>query len=250
MKSRMIYFVALDDTDNKDSRGTGFKSRELGKLIHEKKLGNVESISRHQLFVHEKIAYTSQNSSACLIIKSDKYEELRDLCENYLIDVAEIGSDAGLCIAREDQINEIILDWGIRAKKEILFKEDAYNIAQDAGIFLRGYTGEKIGVIGSLAAIGLRKAGNDGRNIWLKGYELRDLKGAYQIKELKRIINIQAVLTKAGEPVNEEDYMDVGEWLRPPIVNGLNTAIVEQNKNGEDYEWKCVSKDYIKSISD
>jgi hypothetical protein len=246
----MIYFVALDDTDNKDSRGTGFKSRELGKLIHEKNLGSVESISRHQLFVHEKIAYTSQNSSACLVVISEKYEELRDLCEDYLIEVAEIGSDAGLCIATEDQINDKILDWGNRAKKEILFKEDAYKIAQEAGIFLRGYTGEKIGVIGSLAAIGLRKGGNDGRNIWLKGHELRDLKGVYQIKELKRIINIQAVVTKDGIHVNENEHVEVGEWLRPAIKNNLNTVIVEQNKNGEDYEWKCVSKDYIKSISD
>ncbi|PLX22090.1 MAG: ABC transporter substrate-binding protein, partial [Marinilabiliales bacterium] len=55
----MICFVGLDDTDNKDSRGTGFKSRQLGKLIVEKNLGEVESISRHQLFVHEKIAFTS-----------------------------------------------------------------------------------------------------------------------------------------------------------------------------------------------
>ena len=79
----MIFFVALDDTDNKDSRGTGFKSRELGKLIHKKILGEVESISRHQLFVHDKIA-------------------------------------------------------------------------ENANVFLKGYTGEKIGVIGALAAIGLR----------------------------------------------------------------------------------------------
>jgi len=250
MRSRMIYFVALDDTDNKDSRGTGFKSRELGKLIHEKNLGEVESISRHQLFVHEKIAYTSQNSSACLIVKSESYEELKDLCEQYLIEVAEIGSDAGLCIATENQINEQILTWGNRAKKEILEKSEAYKIAEEAGIFLKGYTGEKIGVIGSLAAIGLRKGGNDGRNIWLKGHELRDLKGAYQIKELKRIINIEAVITKDGTSVDENERLEVGEWLRPPVINSLNTVIVEQNKNGEDYEWKCVSKDYIKSISD
>lgn len=246
----MIYFIALDDTDNKESRGTGFKSRELGKLIHERKLGEVKSISRHQLFVHEKIAYTSQNSSACLVVDSDKYEELRDVCENYLIEVAEIGSDAGLCIAHENQINQRILDWGIRAKKEVLQKSEAYEIAEEAGIFLKGYTGEKIGVIGSLAGIGLRKGGNDGRNIWLQGHELRDLQGVYQVGELKNIINIQAVITKDGVSVSENERMHVGEWLRPPIINGLNTAIVEQNKNGEDYEWKCVAKDYIKSISD
>lgn len=246
----MIYFVGLDDTDNKDSRGTGYKSRQLGKLIVEKKIGEVESISRHQLFVHEKIAYTSQNSSACLIVKTEKYDELQIFCTKYLIEAAEIGSDAGLCIARENQINEEILDWGKRAKKEILFKKEAYSLAKETGIFLEGYTGDKIGVIGSLAAIGLRKAGNDGRNIWLKGTELRDLKGAYKVSELKEIINIQTVITKEGGLVNDNDRIEVGEWLRPPIKNNKNTIIVEQSINNKNYEWKSVSKDYIKSISD
>jgi hypothetical protein len=237
----MIYFIALDDTDNKDSRGTGFKSRELGKLIVDKKLGVVESISRHQLFVHEKIAYTSQNSSACLIVDTNTPDELRDLCKAYLIDVAEIGSDAGLCFAHIDQINEKILDWGKRAKKEILYKEDAFKLAEESGIFLEAYTGERIGVIGALAAVGLRRAGNDGRNIWLSGHELRDL---------KKIINIQAIISKDGGEINDEDRIEVGEWLRPPIKNNKNTIIVEQSKNDKSYEWKSVSKDYIKSISD
>lgn len=246
----MIYFIALDDTDNKESRGTGFKSRQLGKLIQEKNLGVVESISRHQLYVHDKIAYTSQNSSACLIVKSEKINDLSKLCEEYLIDVAEIGSDAGLCIASEDQINDEILTWGTRAKKEVLQKQDAYDIAERAEIFLKGYTGEKIGVIGSLAAIGLRKAGEDGRNIWLKGHELRDLSGVYKIEELKNIINIQSVITKEGVEIDQNDRIEVGEWLRPPVINGKNTVIVEKPENSKDYEWKCVSKEYIKSVSD
>jgi hypothetical protein len=245
----MIYFVGLDDTDNKDSRGTGYKSRQLGKLITEKGFGEVQSISRHQLFVNDKIAYTSQNSSACLIVDSEKGDELKDLCEAYLIDVAEIGSDAGLCFARIDQINDEILSWGKRAKKEVLLKEEAHKIAERAGIFLKGYTGEKIGVIGSLAGVGLRKGGNDGRNIWLSGHELRDLKGVYNIGELKQIINIESVITKDGVEVSNKESLEVGEWLRPPIKNNKNTVIVEQSKNA-DYEWKCVTKDYIKSISD
>ncbi len=246
----MIYFVGLDDTDNKESRGTGYKSRQLGKLITEEGLGEVQSISRHQLYVHDKIAYTSQNSSACLIVESEKGDVLKDLCEQYLIDVAELGSDAGLCFARMDQIDETVLDWGRRAKKEVLQKEDAHKIAEETGIFLKGYTGEKIGVIGSLAGVGLRKGGEDGRNIWLKGHELRDLHGVYRIGELKEIINIESVITKEGIEVNDNDRIEVGEWLRPPIKNNRNTVIVEQSKNVEDYEWKCVSKDYIKSISD
>lgn len=246
----MICFIGLDDTDNKESRGTGFKSRQLGKLIEEKSLGEVQSISRHQLYVHEKIAYTSQNSSACLIVDTNQSEELKSLCIEYIQDVAEDGSDAGLCFAVENQINKDIINWGNRAKKEVLLKEDAYKSAHEADIFLEGYTGTRIGVIGSLAAVGLRKGGNDGRNIWLKGKELRDLEGVYQANELKKIVNIQIIKTTDGELVRDEDRIEVGNWLRPPIQNNENTVIVEQSKNGENYEWKCASKEYIKSISD
>ncbi len=96
----------------------------------------------------------------------------------------------------------------------------------------------------------MRKGGNDGRNIWLKGKELRELEGVYETKELKEIINIQAVKSVDGDIINESDRIEIGNWLRPVIKNNENTVIVEQSKNSEDYEWKLVSKDYIKSISD
>ncbi|MEE4196794.1 MAG: hypothetical protein V2I54_04055 [Bacteroidales bacterium] len=246
----MIWYIGLDDTDNKNSRGTGFKSRQLGKLIVEQEIGEVLSISRHQLFVNDQIAYTSQNSSACLLVKSGYGDVLKDLCIQFIREVAEPGSDAGLCIAREESVDERIEAWGRRAKEEVLRKENAYQLAKETGIFLKGYTGTKIGVIGSLAAVGLRKSGNDGRNIWLKGKELRDLQGVYTVKELKRIINIQVVKSVQGKVLRGSDRIDVGDWLRPVIQNNKNTVIVESIKNQNNYEWKAVSKDFIKSISD
>lgn len=246
----MIWLIGLDDTDNKNSRGTGFKSRQLGKKIDMLQIGEVLSISRHQLFVNEQIAYTSQNSSACLMVKSDQYKDLKDLCVKYINEVAEPGSDAGLCIAQEDQVNVKILDWGKRAKKEVLQKENAYQLAKETGMFLEGYTGTKIGVIGALAAVGLRKGGNDGRNIWLKGKELRALEGVFTVKELKELINIQSIKSVEGRLIDERDRIEVGNWLRPVIQNNKNSVIVEQSKKNENYEWEAVSKDYIKSISD
>jgi len=245
----MIWLIGIDDTDNKNSRGTGFKSRQLGKDIIDHEIGEVLSISRHQLFVNDQIAYTSQNSSACLMVKSTNYNGLKAFCIKYLKNVAETGSDAGLCIARDDQVNERIITWGKRAKKEVLLKQAAYDLATQSGIFLEGYTGTKIGVIGALAAVGLRKYGNDGRNIWLKGKELRDLQGVYRAKELKRLINIHVIKSVSGKTISENERIEVGNWLRPVIQNNNNTIIVEQC-NHENYEWKAVSKDYIKSISD
>jgi len=245
----MRFFVAIDDTDNLESRGTGFRAREMGKLIVEQGIGDVESISRHQLYVHKNIPYTSHNSSACLIVNSDKYEALQKLCSEYLIREAADGSDAGLCIAREDLVCEKIIDWGNRAKIEILNKESAHKLANEKSIFLEGYTGTKIGVIGSLAAVGLRKAGNDGRSIWVKGKELREISGIFSGSELKNISHIQVIKSVDDKLINDNERIDVGNWLRPVIQNKKITVIVEKTKNNENHEWQHVSKEFIKNIS-
>ena len=89
----MRILIGIDDTDNKDSRGTGFLSRQLAKRIQEQDLGKVKGISRHQLYVHPDIAYTSQNSSACLDVYSEKKEELEFFCAQFLKESAAVGDD-------------------------------------------------------------------------------------------------------------------------------------------------------------
>ena len=115
---------------------------------------------------------------------------------------------------------------------------------------MEGYTGTKIGVIGSLAAVGLRKGGNDGRNIWLKGTELRDLSGVYTASKLKELINIQVIKSVDEKLIEDHERVEVGNWLRPVIQDNRITVIVEKNLTNENYDWKLISKDYIKSISD
>ena len=60
--------VGIDDTDNLESRGTGFRAREFGRQLMEEGLASVRGISRHQLYVHPDIPYTSHNSALCLDI--------------------------------------------------------------------------------------------------------------------------------------------------------------------------------------
>ena len=159
----MKVLIGIDDTDNFESRGTGFHARQLGRLIEEQNYGKVWGITRHQLFVHKEIPYTSHNSSACLKVEIQNFDLIIELCRNFLIKISASGSDAGLCIASIENINKDIIDWGLQAKKQILKKEDAHLLAEKNCIYLEGLTGEKIGVIGSLAAVGLHYYGNDGR---------------------------------------------------------------------------------------
>src|SRR5210317_1873224 len=180
--------IGIDDTDNADSRGTGFHSRQLAHQLELNAAAQVKGITRHQLFVSPAIRYTSQNSSACILVKSNNHQLIKGICEQYLLEHSAPGSDAGLCMALPKNMNESIVDWGRRAKCEVLDMKDAMILADKSSIFLQGYTGTHEGIIGALAATGLRYGGHDGRFIWRKGKkELRDLQpGIFTTEDLIR----------------------------------------------------------------
>src|SRR5579862_4656368 len=162
------YYVAIDDTDNASddgrNQGTGSKSRALARELVDLVDGRHEGITRHQLFVDPAIPYTSHNSSACIVLSADASpaEVIPGLVEAgtvYMREIASIGSDVGLCVAEESQVVGEIVEWGRRAKREVLTMDEAYAVAERAGVELHGLTGEKTGVIGSLAGVGLRRSG-------------------------------------------------------------------------------------------
>lgn len=245
-----MILIGIDDTDNKESRGTGFLSRQLGKLIEANSLGSVKGITRHQLYVHEDIPFTSRNSSACLAIDSENMNPLHSLCRDYLVRNSADGSDAGLAIAMYKTIPDEIIDFGLRAKREILTRSRTKELAEKHNIILEGLTGTQDGIIGSLAAVGLRKYGNDGRFIWLQGKDLRDLSGICTVEKALEDTGIDSVVDMQGNIIGANEKINVGNWVRPVIRNNKVLLIAEKISNHYEYGWKIASKDYIKSISD
>lgn len=242
--------IGIDDTDNLESRGTGYRARQLGRSIEAGHLGILLGITRHQLLFDRRIPYTSHNSSACLEILTDDLAGLTLLARDFLIRESADGSDAGLAIASFDEVDDELIQWGLRAKKEILTQDEALDIAKRRNLFLEGLTGKKDGIIGSLAAIGLRKSGNDGRYIGTGGREIRELKGIYTVDQLFNEIRIDSVTDIAGNRIPGTDRIDVGQWMRPILINNQITIIADAAINNENHEWKVTTRDHIKSISD
>ena len=156
------YYISFDDTDNSETPGTGHLLQEfLDRLPYD-----CTFISRHQLFVHHDVPYTSHNSAMCaLVTKEADFERLIRDASEYLNVHSAAGSDPGLCVADRQNIlyPERIVAWGYRAKKEVLQKDDAYVLANECGVHLSEHGGDGQGVVGALAALGLRIGGNDGR---------------------------------------------------------------------------------------
>lgn len=245
----MRYYIGIDDTDNLESRGTGHRARQLGAMLQEAGIASLICITRHQLLVHKDIPYTSHNSSACLLMECDeaKEAEITTFCRDFLLRESAPGSDAGLCIAAETTINHGIENWGKNAKKIVLNKPLAHELANLNNIFLEGLTGEKIGVIGALAAVGLRHEGNDGRVLWLP--MLRETEGIFTAMELQNRLFVDRITNVEGSEIPAEDKIMADGWIRPVMRDKKITLIVEKTTDHEEFKWQHVPKDYIKSIS-
>jgi len=237
------YLIGIDDTDNLESRGTGHRVRELADWLSSNHLAEPRGITRHQLLVDPRIPYTSHNSSACLAVNTERGDDVWNASRQFLLLTSAIGSDVGLCLAQWDSITEDALTHGRRAKVEVLTMPEAQETASRSKIRCEGLTGTGGGVIGALAGVGLHRAGNDGRFLWLPG--LRELKGKYPITEVIARGHIERICTVNDEELSAESIVDVGEWVRPVLRHGKSTLYVEE----QNHEWHIISKDRIKNLS-
>lgn len=163
----MNYMVCIDDTDMPGTRGTGWLVEDLCRILAAERLAATTAISRHQLYVHRDIPYTSHNSAMGfeMTIESQEYNAVMSLMQSFLETRTEKGSDPGLCVARISDALDIdtLVAFGKAAKNRVLSKPDAYALAGKIGVHLTEHGGTGQGVVGALAGIGLRLSGNDGR---------------------------------------------------------------------------------------
>jgi hypothetical protein len=248
---RIKILIGIDDTDNADSLGTGYHARQLAHMLETNSLGQVQGITRHQLFVDPAIPYTSQNSSACIQWTSINIESIIEACADYLTENSAPGSDAGLCVCPDESVGAAIVDWGRSAKDSILEMHDALALAGSEGIFLRGYTGTHIGVIGALAAEGLHAWGNDGRYVWRKGIkELREINtGIFTAQQLAFELELDEISSLEGEHPGKNELILTNDWVRPVRKNHKAVLITQRIADNDEYEWELTGKEIIRTIS-
>lgn len=248
------WYIGIDDTDNLESRGTGFRARQLAKQLQEVGLARLRGVTRHQLFVSPEIPYTSHNSSACLEMDFFDADRARVVahCRDYLLRESAPGSDAGLCVAAAGQVGPEIQAFGQSAKVRVLQQGDAHDLAARHGIHLEGLTGTHQGVIGALSATGLHATRNDGRFLWMRG--VRDLPpGHYSLGRLRSLTDIEAFMTIDGREVADEvDDILITEWARPVFAEGRAVLFLEEEDDARTDDlpcpgrWRVAAKEFIK----
>ena len=220
----MIY-IGIDDTDTLESRGTGRLARNIAAALSSKY--QIFGVTRHQLFVHPDIPFTSHNS--CAVIHAEApptaMEEIFYTTKKLMLEDYIEGSDPGLAIATTDQITPAAVAFGLDAKNVIVTQERALKVAHNCGIRVEGLGGTNGGIIGAIAGISLASLRNDGRFL-LKGKN-RELTG---IRSVSEIIDagIDQILTLQGETVNE-GKVKILKNATPSFIHGKAVLFVEKS---------------------
>jgi tRNA(Ile2) C34 agmatinyltransferase TiaS len=221
----MRIYVGIDDTDSLESRGTGRLARGIAEELS--RSYGIYGVTRHQLYVHPDIPFTSHNSSAVIHLDAPADADLQHIFDSVkalmLADFIE-GSDPGLVVAPAPLVTPGVVAFGMDAKRTIVTQARARSIAATTGILCEGLGGTEGGVIGAVAGIGLASTGNDGRFL-MKGRS-RELKGS--IRRLAEVLEagIDRVMTMEGKAL-EAGEIDLAKSANPSFVQGKAVLFVE-----------------------
>jgi tRNA(Ile2) C34 agmatinyltransferase TiaS len=196
----MIY-VSMDDTDNLESRGTGSLARTIaGELSKDYQ---IYGVTRHQLYDHPDIPYTSHNTCAVIQIENKGVEfvdEIFEMVKHEMLDDFMEGSDPGLVVVHDNQITPAMVAFGIDAKCIVLNQQRARKLADNLNIRLEGLGGTEDGVIGAMAGVGLASSKYDGRFLRIG---TKDVKGYTKTAEELFEAGVDQIVTVDGRNVTD-----------------------------------------------
>ncbi|MCX5998818.1 MAG: hypothetical protein NTU41_04305 [Chloroflexi bacterium] len=221
-----VVYIGLDDTDMPGTVGTGRVARELASYLEELGMGRSLGVTRHQLLVDPRIPYTSHNSSLCLAMEGTRpVSDWLAPCTRYVLEHSQSGADPGVCLCEHDGVTEAVREFGRLATSVVLSKSGAVECAARNSLFAVELGGTGGGIIGAIAAVGLRHTGCNGRYVGLRG--IREVAGCVSAGDLVRLTDIAGVVDGRGQPIADAEVVDTLNWVRPSLVGGRPVLRVE-----------------------
>lgn len=240
----MYFLLGIDDTDaptdnaaEASSNDTAELAATLGKHLESRKLAQLVNLSSHQLFQHPSIPHTSQNIACCLLLDAEqiKAREIELTCREILHRESAPRSNPGFALAAWNQFDPEIVVWGKTAKFSPLNRQDGIALARRCSISVAGIEGSGAGIIGALAAVGLRYEGNDGWISWMPG--LASLNGIYTEVQLTKYIRFDRIESERLKRPAMDDRIQINSQVKPLIQGSKIVLRVTNAKKGSDFEW-------------
>jgi tRNA(Ile2) C34 agmatinyltransferase TiaS len=258
-----VIVIGIDDTDTLHGPGTNQLARRIAAALPPGYA--LESIVRHQLLFDPRIPYTSKNGSASLVVRVERAgaegetggtqrdapgpegghdrrhparpsggtraavpEELIALVRAVMLEHFQPGSDPGLCVAWANAVPRAVIEFALRSKREPVRQSEAREIARAAGIYLEGLGGTEDGVIGALAAVGLRATGEDGRVVHMEGWTWPDAFAGPQPVAAVLARGVAEIVERETGRVITDGVVHIGKHLRPAYRGGRAVLFVER----------------------
>ncbi len=184
------------------------------------------------MLVHPDIPYTSHNSAACIGFSGqvvDADDLFKRACR-FILERCPDGSDPGVSLTPVTGVTAEVTSFGRRAQCEVVTRQEAEALADRACLRCAGLAGTKDGLIGALAAVGLRAYGSDGRFIEIG--RCRALTETATVGEILAA-GVDAVRTEDGSELAEGDVVETLDWVRPRLIEGRPVLVVERSSDNE-----------------
>ena len=241
------WLICIDDTDDIGTKGTGEIAEEIASLLSESK-EQLCWVTRHQLFVHPDIPYTSHNSAMCFKLQSRaSLEEIKQVAVTHLLEQSAPASDPGLAILdlASNFDSHALIEFGLAAKKEVKTKTQAYDLAEKLGVSLSEHGGTGQGVIGSLAGLGLRLQGQDGRVKGQVNLGQEEIEGGIELSvaELLKQSGMDIVMTLEGEVLDLSETVHLSQKVKAVYYHHQFALLVYRHEQ----RWCNALKKHLKA---
>ncbi|PKG55177.1 DNA-binding protein [Shewanella sp. GutDb-MelDb] len=248
------WLICIDDTDDIGTKGTGEIAEEIANLLAAEQLKTAASsdkclVTRHQLFVHPDIPYTSHNSAMCFRLETDlSFAAIKQICVSHLLAESAEAADPGLAILDMTSMYDInaLIAFGQSTKEAVKTKSQAYELAAELGIDLTEHGGTGQGVIGALAGLGLRLSGQDGRvkgQLEFEHYGDGSTEFELSVADIISMSSLQAVLSDSGDLLSMDERVLLSGKVKAVYRQHMFALLVSQHGDG----WVNASKQTLKA---
>ncbi|MCL1051298.1 DNA-binding protein [Shewanella abyssi] len=248
------WLICIDDTDDIGTKGTGEIAQEIVSLLvleHQKteEYNDPCLVTRHQLFVHPDIPYTSHNSAMCFRFETHvDFATIKQICVGHLLSESAEAADPGLAILDMTSVYDInaLIAFGQSAKEAVKTKRQAYELAAELAIDLTEHGGTGQGVIGALAGLGLRLSGQDGRvkgQLEFEDYGDGSSELELSVADILSMSSLQAVLSDSGDVLSMDERVLLSGKVKAVYRQHMFALLVTQRGNG----WGNASKQTLKA---
>lgn len=168
----------------------------------------------------------------CLEAALDEAQKQNAL--NFALDLLEHkcapSAEPGIAAVFEKDIanTQGLISFGKSVKEIFLNPQQAFETAREQNVFLKELKSGARGVIGTLAGIGLRLSGSDGK---IRGkFELKE--SNLSVRELLDLNFIEAVADENLKPLSPDERVNLIGALKPVFLDFKATLLVKKESDG------------------